>query len=586
MTQTINADLLLRMSTLNQEFHLLATNTNLFMKTIRDELIKQQLDNQSSRQICDHNTQSVSELKWHLDEQVGILYKKYEKQVNDKIREFESIQKQKEISEQNRIKELEQRFNQYDDIIKEIDKKWESKSNDRYIASIIQKNLLTNQNIGQFIVDKVLKLTEETVQNKINEFQKLVDDRITNQFHQISNLQNLIRKFESKYQELQNKLKIQKDFQMDFQESQSKKLQVLQHQNSLFKEVVQQQVHNIIEQSELCKTNIKDLKEQMIKQFEDASVGKLENNDQLMQIMIQDQHKIRELERKQDLIFKNENEIKLKLEQMQQDYSQQNQRALNQIVTMDSEMKNISFAINGIFEKMGTITLNPQTMQEPKQFEKPQEKFKPLLVSQKIQKQFCLKDQIGQIEILFRHVQLLFSHICKSYRYEQKMELNKQKLKSDLTRNNSNEQVPSDIDHPQYVFQQYLLQQKQEQLQKPELQKGEQPYQQQISNPQNQLKINIQPPQQGNEDYFGDSKLYFNTTMRPLYIQGKQHAMDIRPQIEMQQLSAKVKQVANLFCDTDLRQQLIENSQSFRPGSGKKKLPKINSKSFNFSNDD
>ncbi|CAD8114934.1 unnamed protein product [Paramecium sonneborni] len=587
MTQTINTDLMLRMSTLNQEFNLLATNTNLFMRTIKDELLQQQQDNQASRQICDLNTQSVSELRWHLDQQVGNLYKKYEEQVNDKIKEFESIQKQKEISEQNRIKELEQRFNQYDEIIKELDKKWESKSNDRYIASIIQKNLLTNQNIGQFIVDKVLKLTDEHVQNKINELQKLIDERITNQFLQISNYQIQIRKCESKFEELQNQLHIQKEFQMDFQKSQQQKLKVLSHQNSLFKEVIQQQVHNLIEQLESNKTNIKDLNEQMTKQLEQVSIGKIDNNEQLMQIIIQEQHKIRELELKYDLIFQNENENKLKLEQMQQDYSQQNQTALNQINTMDSEMKNINFAINGIYEKMNTITLNPQTAQEPKQLEKPQDKFKPLLISQKIQKQFSLKEQIAQIEILFRHVQLLFSHICKTYKNEQKIELQKQKLKSELTRNNSNEQIHSDIDHPQYVFQQYMQQQKQEQSQKPESLKIEQPQpQQQTLNPQNQLKINIQPVYQGHDDYFGDTRLYFHTALKPLYIQGKQHAIDIRPQVEMQQLSAKVKQMANLFCDSDLRQQLFENSQSFRPGSGKKRLPKINSKSFNISNDD
>ncbi|CAD8196956.1 unnamed protein product [Paramecium octaurelia] len=584
MTQAINTDLLLRMSTLNQEFHVLATNTNLFMRNIQEELLQQQQENQTSRQICDLNSQSVTELRCHLDQAVGNLYRKYEEQVNDKIKEFEGQQKQKEILEQNRIKELEQRFNQYDDIIKELDKKWESKSNDRYIASIIQKNLLTNQNIGQFIVDKVLKLTEETVQNKLNDYQKLIDERMTNQFHQLSNYQIQIRKCETKQDELQNQLNISKEFQMDFQKQQQKKLQVLQHQNSLFKEVVQQQVHNIIEQSELSKMNMKDLREQMIKQFEDASVGKLENNEQIMHLLTQDQQKIRELERKQDLIFKNENEIKFKLEQIQQDYSQQNQRALNQIVTMDSEMKNINSAINGIYEKMNTITLNPQVVPE-KQPEKPQEKFKPLLISQKIQKQFCLKDQIGQIEILFRHVQLLFTHICKTYRYEQKLESQKSKQKSDLTRNNSNEQIQSDsMDHPQYVFQHYQQLQKQEQF-KSEIQKTDVPQQQMIS-PQNQLKINIQPVYQNNEDYFGDTRLYFNQALKPLYIQGKQHAMDIRPQIEMQQLSAKVKQISNLFCDSDLRQQLFENSQSQRPGSGKKRLPKINSKSFHFSNDD
>ncbi|CAK92831.1 unnamed protein product (macronuclear) [Paramecium tetraurelia] len=519
MTQAINTDLLLRMSTLNQEFHVLATNTNLFMSNIQELLLQQRQENQTSRQICDLNTQSVTELRCHLDQAVGNLYKKYEEQVNDKIKEFEGQQKQKEILEQNRIKELEQRFNQYDDIIKELDKKWESKSNDRYIASIIQKNLLTNQNIGQFIVDKVLKLTEETVQNKLNDYQKLIDERMTNQFHQLSNYQIQIRKCETKQDELQNQLNISKEFQMDFQKQQQKKLQVLQHQNSLFKEVVQQQVHNIIEQSELSKLNIKDLREQMIKQFEDASVGKLENNEQIMHLLTQDQQKIRELERKQDLIFKNENEIKFKLEQIQQDYSQQNQRALNQIVTMDSEMKNINSAINGIYEKVNTITLNPQAIPE-KQPEKPQEKFKPLLISQKIQKQFCLKDQIGQIEGLFRHVQLLFTHICKTYRYEQKMESQKSKQKSDLTRNNSNEQIQSDnMDHPQYVFQHYQQLQKQEQF-KSEIQKTDVP-QQQIISPQNQLKINIQPVYQSNEDYFGDTRLYFNQALKPLYIQGK-----------------------------------------------------------------
>ncbi|CAD8102357.1 unnamed protein product [Paramecium primaurelia] len=588
MAQTINTDLLLRMSTLNQDFQLLATNTNLFMRSIKEQLLLQQQDNQTSRQICDLNTQNVCELKFHLDQSVGNLYKKYEEQVNRKIMEFECIQKQKEISEQNRIKELEQRFNQYDEIIKELDKKWESKSNDRYIASIIQKNLLTNQNIGQFIVDKVLKLTEETIQNKLDNNQKLIDERITNQFHQISNYQIQIRKYESKYEQLQNQLNIQKDFQMDFQKQQQNKIHQLQHQNTLFKEVVQQQVHNIIEQSQLCNINIKELREQMIKQFEDATQGKNNNNEQIMQILSQEQNAFKELSKLQDLIQKNENYTKIKLEQMEYDYCQLNERTQNQIFAINNEMKNIAFAINGIYERNNSNTQNSQTIQEIKPIEKPQEKFKPLLISHKIQKQFCLKDQIGQIEILFRHVQLLFNHICKTYKYEQKLESQKQQQlqKSELIRNNSHEQkTPSDnIDQPQNVFQQYIQQQKHQQL-KSELQNSDQ-LQQSIQNPQNQLKINIQPIIQINDEAFGDTRLYLHQGIKPLHILGKQHGMDIRPQAEMHQLSSKVKQISNLFCDSDLRQQLFENSQSCRPGSARHRFPKINSKSFNFSNDD
>ncbi|CAD8204046.1 unnamed protein product [Paramecium octaurelia] len=584
MTQSINADLLLRISTLNQEFKLLDTKTNFFIEQIQSELSLQKEENESSRQICDQNTKSVSELKEHLDQQVGNLYKKYEEQVNDKIIQFESIQKQKEISEQNRIIELEQRFSQYDEIIKELDKKWESKSNDRYIASIIQKNLLTNQNIGQFIVDKVLKLTEETVQNKMIEYQKLIDERITNQFHQIQNFQCQIRKYESKYEEFQSHLNISKEFQVECQKQQQKKLQALQNQNTLFKEVLQQQVHSIKDQQELLKTNMNDLREQMISQFQDASYQKINNNEQIMQILAQDQNTLKELERKQEQIFKNENQIKQKLEQMEFDYCQQHQGALNQIATIDCEMKNIRSSINGIHKSINTMPVNPQQIQETKQIEKPQEKFRPLLISKKIEKQFCLKDQIGQIEILFRHIQLLFGHICKTYRHELKLEAQKQKQKAELTRNNSNEQknLSDNMSSPQYV-QQYLQQQQHEQL-KPD-QKGDK-LQQTMQNPQNQLKINIQPSLQNNEDVFGDTKIYLNSSQRPIHIQGKQHGMEVRPQAEMQYLSAKVKQLSGLFCDSDFRQQLVENNLSFRPESGKNRLPKITSKSFHFSNDD
>ncbi|CAK60169.1 unnamed protein product (macronuclear) [Paramecium tetraurelia] len=580
MTQTINTDLLLRISTLNQEFKLLDTKTNFFIEQIQNALSIQKEENESSRYICDQNTKSVSELKEHLDQQVGNLYKKYEEQVNDKIIEFERIQKQKEISEQNRIIELEQRFSQYDEIIKELDKKWESKSNDRYIASIIQKNLLTNQNIGQFIVDKVLKSTEETVQNKMIEYSKLIDERITNQFHSIQNFQTQIRKYESKYEEFQNHLNIQKEFQVECQKQQQKKLQALQNQNTLFKEVLQQQVHSIKDQQELLKTTINDLREQMVNQFQDVSYQKNCNNEQVMQILAQDQNTLKELERKQEQIIKNENQIKQKLEQMEFDYCQQHQGALNQIVTIDCEMKNIRSTVNGIHKTINTMSLNPQQIQEAKQIEKPQEKFRPLLISKKIEKQFCLKDQIGQIETLFRHVQLLFDHICKTYRNEQKLESQKQKQKAELTRNNSNEQknLSDNINNQQYVKQYFQYEKQQEQI-KPDQKVDKLQYT--MQNPQNQLKINIQPSLQNNEDVFGDTRIYLNSSQRPLHIQGK-----FRPQAEMQYLSAKVKQISSLFCDSDFRQSLVENNLSFRPESGKNRLPRITSKSFHFSNDD
>ncbi|CAD8059767.1 unnamed protein product [Paramecium sonneborni] len=582
----------IRINNLQTDLKQLSTNTNLYVLQSKDDIasLNDKLNFIMNQQ--NQNTSSINMIQEKLNQRVEQIFQEHETNLLNKIK---GIEEQKQLQQEEDIKKRQEMLNKFqylDQLVDQLDKKFELKANDKFIVNTIQNNLINNQLLQQTLIEKSIKLIDELIKQKLDEMQKWTDEKIQQQYYQIQNFSTYLRKSERVVEELSSAITLTKNSTIEFEKEFNQQISDISQKNQIFKETITIQTKGMLTQSTQLRQQFDQLE-----QYIQVEFNKIQQNQG--NILSQIQTKIDSMNNyiqfclnssEQKLFSQCKQEDQNMMEKLTSEFERRFNIIQDKTISLEQEINNQAEINNQTKEKLNNILKSQQVHQRLYQ--------KKEGVPQMNQKQNT-KDQLLVIDNLFRYISQIYAQIHKQIQLPENEQI--QAIQESTRNSQSCSQVilieeqskstkkinVSPNKSPERV--EKLITDKQDPKDlKSQMSSVERIQGDYHKNYDKSPFATIEKPSKGDkigEEMFSDSKLQ-ESNRYPLLVVGKTQILDIRPQQDIMSLQQKVKKVQSILGVDILGQRQYNHSyQAQRCNSASKRLPKINSRNLNFSID-